>query len=135
MFQAEPCSVGHGTSGSAERGIELLEARVVCGAAPGDRRRQQRVAARHHSDRLRQLIRRRVLQQEAARSRAKGGDTSRDTPPGMLGDALLRRFERGHVGLQDAKGIERLLADVGVRVTRSRLVWLGSYVLVTGVNR
>lgn len=62
------------------------------------------------------------------------GDASRDTLPAKLGDAVLRRFEGGHVGLQDKQGIERLLADAGIQVTRSRVVWLGLYALVAGVK-
>ena len=76
---------------------------------------------------------------EMARVLAPGGriligDSSRDTPPAMVGDAVLRRLERGHVGLQTRAGIERLLADAGIQVTRSRPVWLGLYMFVAGTK-
>lgn len=76
---------------------------------------------------------------EMARVLAPGGriligDLIRDTPPARLGDAFLRRFETGHVGLQDKAGFEGLLADAGIRVTRMRPVWLDLYALITGVK-
>jgi ubiquinone/menaquinone biosynthesis C-methylase UbiE len=76
---------------------------------------------------------------EMARVLAPGGriligDSIRDTRPARFGDAVLRRFESGHVGLQDMHGIERLLADAGVDVTRSDRIWLGLYALVSGVK-
>jgi ubiquinone/menaquinone biosynthesis C-methylase UbiE len=76
---------------------------------------------------------------EMARVLAPGGrvligDSIRDTPPARFGDAVLRLFERGHVGLQDKRGFERLLADAGFEVTRTRLVWLGLYAFVAGVK-
>jgi ubiquinone/menaquinone biosynthesis C-methylase UbiE len=60
------------------------------------------------------------------------GDSIRDTLPARLGDAVLRRFERGHVGLQDMAGIERMLTDAGVEVTDPRRVWFGLYAMVAG---
>jgi ubiquinone/menaquinone biosynthesis C-methylase UbiE len=62
------------------------------------------------------------------------GDSIRDTTPAKFGDAVLRRFESGHVGLQDMRGFERLLTDAGIQVTRSRAVWLGLYAFVVGVK-
>lgn len=76
---------------------------------------------------------------EMARVLAPGGrivigDSIRDRSAAKLGDAFLRRFETGHVGLQDRQGIERLLTDAGIDVTRARLVWLGLYAFVAGVK-
>jgi ubiquinone/menaquinone biosynthesis C-methylase UbiE len=76
---------------------------------------------------------------EMARVLAPGGrvvigDSIRDTLPAKFGDAVLRRFESGHVGLQDLEGFERLLTDAGIRVTRSRVVWLGLYAFVSGTK-
>jgi ubiquinone/menaquinone biosynthesis C-methylase UbiE len=76
---------------------------------------------------------------EMARVLAPGGrlvigDSIRDTLPAKFGDALLRRFERGHVGLQDLDGFELLLADAGLHVMRQRTVWLGLYAFVVGVK-
>lgn len=62
------------------------------------------------------------------------GDSVKDTPHAAFGDAVLRRFERGHVGLQSSDGYRRLLADAGIRVTRLRRVWLGTYAFVSGVK-
>lgn len=62
------------------------------------------------------------------------GDSVRDTLPARFGDAVLRRFESGHVGLQTLEGFERLLASAGIRVTRSRVVWLGLYAFVSGMR-
>ncbi len=70
----------------------------------------------------------------APRGRIVIGDAIRDMLPAKLGDALLRRFERGHVGLQASTGIEQLLGDAGVEVTDSRRLLLGLYALVTGVR-
>ena len=74
---------------------------------------------------------------EMARVLAPGGrivigDSVRDTLPAKLGDAFLRRFERGHVGLQDEEGFERLLAEAGIDVPSSRRVMLGLYAFVGG---
>jgi ubiquinone/menaquinone biosynthesis C-methylase UbiE len=76
---------------------------------------------------------------EMARVLAPGGrmvigDSIRDTLPARFGDAVLRRFERGHVGLQDRAGFEQLLNAAGIRVTHTRLVWLGLYAFVSGVK-
>lgn len=76
---------------------------------------------------------------EMARVLAPGGrlligDAVRDMPPAALGDAFLRRFEKGHVGLQDRRGIERLVADAELEVVSSRLVWLRLYAFVAGAK-
>jgi ubiquinone/menaquinone biosynthesis C-methylase UbiE len=76
---------------------------------------------------------------EMVRVLAPGGriviaDLSRDLRLARVADALLRLVEPGHVGMQTRNGIERLLRDGGVRVSRSRRVWLGSYALVAGVK-
>jgi hypothetical protein len=52
-----------------------------------------------------------------------------------MGDALLRRVESGHVGLQSREGFERLLNDAGVDVVGIRRLWLGLYAVVSGVKR
>ena len=62
------------------------------------------------------------------------GDSIRDTRPARFGDAVLRRFESGHVGLQDMAGLKRLLTEAGVEVTDPRQVLLGLYALVLGVK-
>jgi ubiquinone/menaquinone biosynthesis C-methylase UbiE len=74
---------------------------------------------------------------EMARVLAPGGrvvigDAIRDTLPARFGDAVLRRFERGHVGLQDLAGLERLLRDAAIQPTRARRVWFGLYAFVVG---
>jgi ubiquinone/menaquinone biosynthesis C-methylase UbiE len=74
---------------------------------------------------------------EMARVLAPGGrivigDSVRDTLPAKLGDAFLRRFERGHVGLQDEEGFERLLAEAGIEARSSRPVMLGLYAFTGG---
>jgi ubiquinone/menaquinone biosynthesis C-methylase UbiE len=76
---------------------------------------------------------------EMARVLAPGGrlligDSVRDMPPAKLGDAFLRRFEKGHVGLQDRRGIERLVGGAGLVVVSSRLVWLGLYAFVAAAK-
>jgi ubiquinone/menaquinone biosynthesis C-methylase UbiE len=76
---------------------------------------------------------------EIARVLAPGGrvvigDSVRDMLPARLGDEFLRRVERGHVGLQEREGLERLLEDAGLEVTRSRTVMLGLYAYVTGTK-
>ncbi len=62
------------------------------------------------------------------------GDSVRDKLAAKLGDGFLRRFEKGHVGLQERAGIERLMADAGLEVVSSRVVWLGLYAFVTGAK-
>lgn len=62
------------------------------------------------------------------------GDSVRDTPPARFGDAVLRRVERGHVGLQDMRGLEGLLAEAGIEVTSSQRIWFGLYGLVAGAK-
>lgn len=76
---------------------------------------------------------------EMARVLAPGGrliigDSIRDTVPAKFGDAVLSRFETGHVGLQGLEGFERMLADAGLEVTRTRTVWLGLYAFVAGTK-
>jgi SAM-dependent methyltransferase len=60
------------------------------------------------------------------------GDAIRDTRPARFGDAVLRRFERGHIGLQDRAGFERLLNDADIDVSHTTVVWLGLYAFVVG---
>ena len=63
------------------------------------------------------------------------GDSVRDRLPARLGDAFLRTFERGHVGLQTKEGFERLLADAGIEAPRSRPALVGLYAFVGGTKR
>lgn len=58
------------------------------------------------------------------------GDAARDSLVTKLADPLYKRFEEGHVGLQRRRDIEAMLARAGLRVTKSRHVWLGIYTLV-----
>ena len=58
------------------------------------------------------------------------GDASRDSLTAKVADPLMRRFEKGHVGLKRRREIERLLTDAGLRVTSSRRVWILLYALV-----
>ena len=72
---------------------------------------------------------------EMARVLARGGrlvigDACLDSPVTKLADPLYRRFEAGHVGLQRKRSIEAMLTRAGLRVTRSRHVWLNIYALV-----
>jgi ubiquinone/menaquinone biosynthesis C-methylase UbiE len=74
---------------------------------------------------------------EMARVLAPGGrlvigDSVRDKVPARLGDAFLRRFEEGHVGLQDLDGYRLLLAGAGLELTHTRGVLLGLYAFVSG---
>ena len=74
---------------------------------------------------------------EMARVLAPGGrivigDSIRDTLPARLGDIVLRRFERGHVGLQDRAGFARLLDAAGIDVRHTTVVWLGLYAFAVG---
>lgn len=58
------------------------------------------------------------------------GDACRDSPMTKLADPLYRRFEEGHVGLQRKRDIEAMLIRAGLRVTRSRPVWLHIYGII-----
>lgn len=76
---------------------------------------------------------------EMARVLAPGGrlviaDSIRDTPPARFGDAVLRRVESGHVGLQDRAGFERLLAGAGLEPARTTTALLGLYAFVVGAK-
>jgi ubiquinone/menaquinone biosynthesis C-methylase UbiE len=77
---------------------------------------------------------------EMARVLAPGGrlligDSVRDLLPAKLGDAFLQRFEKGHVGLQDRRGIERLVDGAGLEVMNSRFVCFGLYAFVAATKR
>ena len=66
--------------------------------------------------------------EEMARVLAPGGrvvigDMVRDGLVTKIGDLLLRRFEKGHVGLQRKREIAAMLTGAGLTVTRSRRVW------------
>ena len=63
------------------------------------------------------------------------GDSVRERPSARLGDAVLRRFERGHVGLQSLEGFERLFADAGLDPRPARTVWRGLYAFVGATKR
>ena len=72
---------------------------------------------------------------EMARVLAPGGrlvigDSVRDTVAARIADALLRRFEAGHVGLQRKRDIEAMLTRAGLRVTASRHLGMRIYALV-----
>ena len=72
---------------------------------------------------------------EIARVLAPGGrallaDLCTDAPPMRAVDALLRRFETGHVGFQHSGRLQRLLEDAGLTVTRTRYRLGRSYVIV-----
>lgn len=58
------------------------------------------------------------------------GDMARDAITTKIGDPLFRRFEAGHVGLQRKKDLERMMSEAGLRVTRSRHLWIRLYALV-----
>jgi ubiquinone/menaquinone biosynthesis C-methylase UbiE len=58
------------------------------------------------------------------------GDMCRDALTTKIADPLLRRFEKGHVGLQRKRDIEAMLTRAGLRLTSSRHVWLLLYALV-----
>jgi ubiquinone/menaquinone biosynthesis C-methylase UbiE len=58
------------------------------------------------------------------------GDASRDLLTTKVVDALQRRFEKGHVGLQRKADLEAMLTRAGLHVTSSRHVWLRIYALV-----
>jgi ubiquinone/menaquinone biosynthesis C-methylase UbiE len=75
--------------------------------------------------------------EEMARVLAPGGrvvigDACRDLVTTKIADALQRRFEAGHVGLQRKRDIEAMLRHAGLRVTGSRHVWLRIYAFVAG---
>jgi ubiquinone/menaquinone biosynthesis C-methylase UbiE len=72
---------------------------------------------------------------EMARVLAPGGrlvigDMARDALTTKLADPLMRRFEKGHVGLQRKRDVEAMVTRAGLRVTRSRHAWLLLYALV-----
>ena len=74
---------------------------------------------------------------EIARVLAPGGralvaDLCSDTPPMRGLDAVLRRFEAGHVGFQESRGIGGLLAGAGLSVPRTRHRLSRTYALVLG---
>jgi ubiquinone/menaquinone biosynthesis C-methylase UbiE len=58
------------------------------------------------------------------------GDAARDLLVTKLADRLYKRFEEGHVGLRRKRDIEAMLARAGLRVTKSRHIWLRIYALV-----
>lgn len=72
---------------------------------------------------------------EIARVLAPGGrvvigDMCRDAITTKIADPILRRFEKGHVGLQRKRDIEAMLTHAGLRVTYSRHKWVLLYALV-----
>ena len=72
---------------------------------------------------------------EMARVLAPGGrlvigDMARDALTTKIADPLMRRFEKGHVGLQRKRDIEAMVTRAGLRVTRSRHAWVLLYALV-----
>lgn len=58
------------------------------------------------------------------------GDMCRDAITTKIADPLMRRFEKGHVGLQRKRDIEAMLTQAGLRVTYSRHKWVLLYALV-----
>lgn len=58
------------------------------------------------------------------------GDMCRDAITTKIADPLMRRFEKGHVGLQRKRDIEAMLTRAGLRVTSSRHAWILLYALV-----
>jgi ubiquinone/menaquinone biosynthesis C-methylase UbiE len=58
------------------------------------------------------------------------GDMCRDAITTKIADPLLRRLEKGHVGLQRKRDIEAMLIRAGLRVTASRHAWVLLYALV-----
>jgi ubiquinone/menaquinone biosynthesis C-methylase UbiE len=58
------------------------------------------------------------------------GEMSRDALTTKIADPLMRRFEAGHVGLQRKRDIEAMVTRAGLRITRSRHVWILLYALV-----
>ena len=72
---------------------------------------------------------------EMARVLAPGGrlvigDFARDGITTKIADLLMRRFEKGHVGLRRKREIEAMVSGAGLRVTRSRHAWVLLYALV-----
>jgi ubiquinone/menaquinone biosynthesis C-methylase UbiE len=72
---------------------------------------------------------------EMARVLAPGGrlvigDFARDGITTKLADPLMRRFEKGHVGLRRKREIEAMVTRAGLRITRSRHAWILLYALV-----
>jgi ubiquinone/menaquinone biosynthesis C-methylase UbiE len=63
------------------------------------------------------------------------GDMCRDALTTKVADPLLRRFEKGHVGLQRKRDIEAMLTSAGLDLTSSRHVWLLLYALVAAKRR
>ncbi len=62
--------------------------------------------------------------------RALVADICTDTPALRALDAVLRRVEPGHVGFRPSGGIERLVADAGLSVVRTRHRLARAYALV-----
>jgi ubiquinone/menaquinone biosynthesis C-methylase UbiE len=58
------------------------------------------------------------------------GDMCRDGITTKIADPLMRRFEKGHVGLQRKRDIEAMLTRAGLRVTSSRHAWILLYALI-----
>ena len=58
------------------------------------------------------------------------GDFARDGITTKLADPLMRRFEKGHVGLQRKKDLERMMREAGLHITCSRHAWILLYALV-----
>ena len=72
---------------------------------------------------------------EMARVLAPGGrlvigDFARDGITTKIADPLMRRFEKGHVGLRRKSEIEAMVTTAGLRITRSRHAWILLYALV-----
>jgi ubiquinone/menaquinone biosynthesis C-methylase UbiE len=73
---------------------------------------------------------------EMARVLAPGGrlvigDMARDALTARLADPLMRRFEKGHVGLKRKREIDAMVTRAGLEVRRSRHAWILLYALVT----
>lgn len=58
------------------------------------------------------------------------GDMTRDWLPGKLADPLMKRFEKGHVGLRRKQEMEAMLVQAGLSIASSRHVWRRSYALI-----
>jgi ubiquinone/menaquinone biosynthesis C-methylase UbiE len=58
------------------------------------------------------------------------GDPTADQFGVRLLDAVLRRFQAGHVGFQRTADRERLLAGAGLALTRIERLWHGGYAIV-----